>query len=182
MRPWQYAGSVFDGFSPAPRRDPASLRKVVVTLGTIKRYGFRAWSSGCCEILPPRPRSCGRPGSTDVSDYPIEGRRALPAHEMDAAMRDADLVIAHAGVGSSLAAIRVGPRAGGGAAARPPGRARGRPPAADRGELDRRELAVAREVDELTLADLERAARARVHRTADPAAARAGRALIRRVR
>ena len=81
-------------------------------------------------------------------------------------MRDADLVIAHAGIGSSLAAIEAGhapvvvPRRG------------------HRGEhvddhqrliaaeLADRELAVAREVDELTLEDLERAARSRVERTA----------------
>jgi len=166
--PWQYAGSVFDGFSPAPRREPTALRKVVVTLGTIKRYGFIGLVERLLHILPPEAEVLWQTGSTDVSGFPIQARQALPAHEMDRAMREADLVIAHAGVGSSLAAIQCGhapvvvPRRG------------------HRGEhvddhqqmiaaeLDRRELALARELGDLTLADLEQAAQGCVERTATP--------------
>lgn len=165
---WQYAGSVFDGFTPAPPRAPKALEKVVVTLGTLQSYGFEGLIDRLLGILPPRAEVLWQTGATDVSRYPIDGRPALPAHEMDQAMHEADVVIAHAGVGSSLAAIQSGhapvlvPRRG------------------HRGEhvddhqqliaaeLDRRELALAREVDDLTLEDLERAAHARVQRAATP--------------
>ncbi|HYI38532.1 MAG TPA: glycosyltransferase [Thermoleophilaceae bacterium] len=165
---WRYAGSVFDGFAQAPSRDHTQLQKVVVTLGTIKSYGFEELVERLLSILPAGAEVLWQTGSTDVSRYPIDGRPAMPAHEMDEAMRAADVVVAHAGVGSSLAAVQSGhapllvPRRG------------------HRGEhvddhqqliaaeLARRDLAVAREVDELTLDDLERAARGRVQRTASP--------------
>jgi UDP-N-acetylglucosamine--N-acetylmuramyl-(pentapeptide) pyrophosphoryl-undecaprenol N-acetylglucosamine transferase len=47
-------------------------------------------------------------GATDLSGLPIEGRRTVPAAEMTRAMRQADVVVAHAGTGSALAAFEVG--------------------------------------------------------------------------
>ena len=166
--PWQYAGSVFDGFSPAPRSEPTPLRKVVVTLGTIKPYGFPGLVDRLLRILPPRAEVLWQTGCTDVSGFPIEGRQSLPAHEMDQAMRDADVVVAHAGVGSSLAAIQSGH-----APVVVPRRGRRGEHVDDHqlliaAELDRRKLALAREVGDLTLADLEQGAQARVERTATP--------------
>ncbi|HEX5909982.1 MAG TPA: glycosyltransferase [Thermoleophilaceae bacterium] len=161
---WHYAGSVFDGFAPGPRLELADVSRVVVTLGMIKPYGFESLVEKLLTLLPPTAEVLWQTGSTDVSRYPIEAHPTLPARELDAAMREADLVIAHSGIGSSLAAIEAGhapllvPRRG------------------HRGEhvddhqqliaadLAERGLAIAREVDELTFDDVAYAAQARVQR------------------
>jgi UDP-N-acetylglucosamine--N-acetylmuramyl-(pentapeptide) pyrophosphoryl-undecaprenol N-acetylglucosamine transferase len=106
--PWLYRGSVFDGFepvAPAPRRD-APLR-VVVALGTI-RYPFLRLAQRLAEILPQDADVLFQSGSTDTSGTRFAGSRELPATELEAAMRDADVVVAHAGVGSALSALEAG--------------------------------------------------------------------------
>ena len=49
-------------------------------------------------------------GSTDVSDLDIDGKEVVPAHELEQAMREADVVIAHAGTGTALTSLRMGKR------------------------------------------------------------------------
>ena len=164
---WRYAGSVFDGFAPGPARDPA-IRRVVVTLGMIKPYSFRGLVERLLEILPPEAEVLWQTGATDTSGLPIDAVPSLPAHEVDQAMREADLVVAHAGIGSSLAAIEAGH------APVLVSRRSHRGEHVDdhqqqiAAELDRRELAVARELDELTLQDLQRAAASSVVRSREP--------------
>lgn len=161
---WHYAGSVFDGFAAATPRDHVDIRRVVVTLGMIKPYGFRSLVERLLAILPAEAEVLWQTGCTDTSGLPIEAQPALPATELDAAMREADLVVAHAGIGSSLAAIEAGH-----APVLVPRRAERGEHVDDHqlqiaGELSRRDLAVAREVGELTADDLQWAARASVTR------------------
>jgi UDP-N-acetylglucosamine transferase subunit ALG13 len=47
-------------------------------------------------------------GDTDISDLGITGHYAIPERDLTQAMREADLVVAHAGVGTALAALEVG--------------------------------------------------------------------------
>jgi UDP-N-acetylglucosamine transferase subunit ALG13 len=107
-------------------------------------------------------------GSTPAVHRGRPLRRWLPAAELQAAMRQADVVICHAGVGSALTALDAGkvpvllPRRG------------------DRGEhiddhqtqaadlLAGRSLAVRADPDELTYRDLLRAATRTVRRRAAP--------------
>src|SRR5699024_2049207 len=96
---------------------------------------------------------------------PVDGRADVPAAELHAAIADADLVVAHAGIGSCLTA----PDAGRCPAVLPRRREHGEP--ADHHhepippELDRRGLAGRRLPAELTAQDL-RAAMARRVRVA----------------
>lgn len=157
---WKRAVSVFDDFFPAPAEGTARqpIRKVVVSLGTIQGYGFRSLVERLLEVLPSDVEVLWQTGSTDTTGLPIEPHEALPQAELLAAMRDADVVVLHAGIGSALGALTLGkvpvlvPRQ------------------MSRGEhvddhqqqiardLDGRGLAISREVDELNLIDLEEAA------------------------
>jgi len=107
---WSYRGSVFDGFAPGerPRR---SLRRVVVVLGA-SRYGFRRLIDAVRGALPGDASVLWQSGSTDISDLQdspgITWRPFLSGDELFSAMHRADLVIAHAGVGAALTAMRAG--------------------------------------------------------------------------
>jgi UDP-N-acetylglucosamine--N-acetylmuramyl-(pentapeptide) pyrophosphoryl-undecaprenol N-acetylglucosamine transferase len=160
---WKYRGSVFDDYSAAPR-EPAQrdrARRVVVTFGTMRTYGFRRAVEAVLRTLPdvvtPDARVLWQVGVTDVSDLKIEARNAVPAASLKTAIAAADLVIAHAGVGSALTALDQG---------RAPVLLTRRKIYHEMvddhqlmiaGELDRRGLAVGRDPDELTPDDLFRA-------------------------
>lgn len=107
---WHYRGSVFDAFEradPSPVR-PAKLTKVVVTLGTFQGYGFPRLIRRLLSILPPETEVLWQTGDTDISGFEISGQRAIPERDLTQAMREADAVVSHAGVGSALAALEVG--------------------------------------------------------------------------
>lgn len=107
---WQYSGSVFDSFARAPssRERPPKLRKVVVTLGTYRGYGFPRLIQRLLDILPPEVNVLWQTGDTDVSGFDITGHYAIPERELTEAMRGSDVVVSHAGVGNALAALEVG--------------------------------------------------------------------------
>jgi UDP-N-acetylglucosamine--N-acetylmuramyl-(pentapeptide) pyrophosphoryl-undecaprenol N-acetylglucosamine transferase len=109
-RKWHYRGAVFDSFMPAdePLERPRTLRKVVVSLGTFKDYGFERLVRRLLEILPPDAEVLWQTGDTDVSGLGIEGHHAIPERELTQAIREADVLVAHAGVGTALAALEVG--------------------------------------------------------------------------
>jgi UDP-N-acetylglucosamine transferase subunit ALG13 len=104
---WAYAGSVLDGHKPAPTK-PRRIRKVVVAVGTMETYGFRRLLERMRALLPADAEVLWQTGCTDISGLGIDGRRAVPAAELNEAMRDADVVVTHAGTGSALAALAVG--------------------------------------------------------------------------
>lgn len=107
---WSYRGSVFDSFErvPVPEAAPAQLGKVVVSLGTYRGYGFPRLIRRLLAILPPEADVLWQTGDTDTSDLGIAGHYAIPERDLTQAMREADLVVAHAGVGTALAALEVG--------------------------------------------------------------------------
>jgi UDP-N-acetylglucosamine--N-acetylmuramyl-(pentapeptide) pyrophosphoryl-undecaprenol N-acetylglucosamine transferase len=103
-----YVGCVFDGFLSRPRsRAPARIRRAVVVLGTMP-HGFRRLLERLASILGPEVETLWQVGSTDASGLGIAAHPSVPAHELSAAMREADVVIAHAGVGAALDALEVG--------------------------------------------------------------------------
>lgn len=163
-RRWSYAGSVFDGFAPIPPR-AVSLRRVVVALGTMRQWSFRTAVERLLLVLPPGVEVTWQTGHTDVSGLNIDARPLLPSADLSRLMSEADLVVAHAGVGSSLDALSAGHR--------PlllPRRASRREhvddhQAAVAAELVRRGLAVAAEAPNITLQDMLDAAGRRVERT-----------------
>jgi len=108
--PWGYSGSVFDAFERAdlPRADPPRLRKIVVTIGTYRGYGFQRAIRRLLEIIPPETDVLWQTGDTDVSALGITGHDTIPEQDLTEAMREADVVVAHAGIGTALAAFDVG--------------------------------------------------------------------------
>jgi UDP-N-acetylglucosamine--N-acetylmuramyl-(pentapeptide) pyrophosphoryl-undecaprenol N-acetylglucosamine transferase len=107
---WRFRGSVFDSFAGEERPEgaPARLKRVVVTLGTYRGYDFSRLVRRLLEVLPPETEVLWQTGDTDVSRFGIEGHYAIPEADLTEAMREADAVVAHAGVGSALAAFEVG--------------------------------------------------------------------------
>jgi UDP-N-acetylglucosamine transferase subunit ALG13 len=104
---WLYRGSVFDDFELSPDEEIGPIRRVVVTVG-MNTYPFRRLFERMLAILPTEVDVFWQSGRTDVGDLPIAARFAAPVDELERAMAEADVVVAHAGVGSALAALRVG--------------------------------------------------------------------------
>jgi UDP-N-acetylglucosamine transferase subunit ALG13 len=105
---WQYAGSVFEGFEALAAPATYPPRKVVVTLGTMETYGFRRLVEHLLRVLPADAETLWQTGCTDTDGLGIDARRAVGARELEQAMREADLVVSHAGTGSALAALEAG--------------------------------------------------------------------------
>lgn len=111
---WTYGGSLFDVYEPRPRLDGHLSRanRVVVTFGTMRTYDFRRAAESVSALLPavlaPGAKVLWQTGVTDVAGLGIDGQESVSAAEMHAAVKEADLVIAHAGVGSALTALDLG--------------------------------------------------------------------------
>jgi UDP-N-acetylglucosamine--N-acetylmuramyl-(pentapeptide) pyrophosphoryl-undecaprenol N-acetylglucosamine transferase len=102
-----YVGSVFDGFAAARRELPARISRAVVVLGTMP-HGFRRLVERLAPLLGPEVETLWQVGSTDTGGLGIHAHRTVPAHDLAAAMREADVVVAHAGVGAALDAFESG--------------------------------------------------------------------------
>jgi len=159
---WAYRGSVLDAYRAVPRPPPpgGKARRVVVTFGTMKTYDFRRALDALLQILPevlaPDAEILWQTGVTNVSGLEIAAHRTLPAAQMRQSMREADLVVAHAGVGSALTALDEGR-----APVLLPRLKRYREMVDDHqlmiaAELSGRGLAVSRDPSKLTVTDLQR--------------------------
>lgn len=106
---WRFAGSVFDGFMGVPHPAPADLdgARVVVTLGTL-RFPFPRLIQRLREILPETAEILWQTGSTDPRPFGVEGHAQLPNSVLRQEIKNADIVIAHAGVGAALEALEAG--------------------------------------------------------------------------
>jgi UDP-N-acetylglucosamine transferase subunit ALG13 len=111
-RRWHYRGSIFDRYQPVAVESRAPIRNVVVTLGTMRRFGFARAVRRLIEVLPsvvePGAQILWQVGATPVDGLGIDARVAVPAADLRAAVESADLVIAHAGIGSALLALEAG--------------------------------------------------------------------------
>jgi UDP-N-acetylglucosamine transferase subunit ALG13 len=110
---WTYRGSLFDGYDPQPRPGaPDRVKRVVVTLGTMRTYGFRSAVAALVRVLPEVLTDGAdvlwQVGVTDTAGLGIDARSVVPTHELLAAVAEADLVVAHAGIGSTLSALDAG--------------------------------------------------------------------------
>lgn len=166
-RRWHHGGSIFDGYAPTEPA-PAAVRKVVVSVGTAKGFGFRALLERALSVIPPEAEVTWQTGPTDVTGLPIEATEALPSGRFAELLAEADVVITHAGTGSSLAAM-----AAGRCPILVPRRASEGEHVDDHQrqiatELERRGLALHREVDRLSEADLREAASRGVQRVDAP--------------
>jgi UDP-N-acetylglucosamine--N-acetylmuramyl-(pentapeptide) pyrophosphoryl-undecaprenol N-acetylglucosamine transferase len=112
---WRFAGSVFDGYAPVTggRSLPeGGLRRVVVTLGTQAGFSFRRALEALVRVLPgvcaPQARILWQTGGSDASGLGIDALPTVPPRVLRDAVAEADLVVAHAGVGSALLALDAG--------------------------------------------------------------------------
>lgn len=108
---WHYGGSVFEGFEGTARSSPrpySGIRRIVVSLGTIRTYEFRRLVEQVLKIAPVDAKITWQTGYTHVADLPIDARPEIPHHELLDEMRAADVVVAHAGTGIALSAFQAG--------------------------------------------------------------------------
>jgi len=166
---WRYGGSVFEGFRPVAAND-AKIRRVVVTVGMERP--FRRLIERALAVLPKGAEVLWQTGPTPVDDLPIEATPFVAAADLDRAMAEADVVIAHAGCGSAIAALGAG---------RMPILVAREPAHGEVVDLHQREiaawldeqgLALGRTPETLVPADIERAAASAVRRRDNPPAFR----------
>src|SRR5580704_1084440 len=105
-RSWQYRGSVFDAYQPEPRAS-RDINRVVVSLGT-SRYPFPRLVTALRAVLPPSAEVLWQVGPTALDDPGVRAYDQMSREDLSAAMREADLVIAHGGVGAALQAMEAG--------------------------------------------------------------------------
>jgi UDP-N-acetylglucosamine--N-acetylmuramyl-(pentapeptide) pyrophosphoryl-undecaprenol N-acetylglucosamine transferase len=105
---WVQAASVHDEFEPGPAREVDALRRIVVSVGTIRPYGFRRLLERVVEVLPDDAEVLWQTGDTDVTGLPVQANRTVSGPVFEAAVRDADVVIAHAGTGTAITAFEQG--------------------------------------------------------------------------
>lgn len=103
---FDYVGSVFDAFSPGPRQ-PRPIRRAVVSVGS-SRFGFRRLIEAASAALPAGCEVLWQTGSTDCSGLGIAEAGLVEPDRLRRAIEAADVVIAHAGVGTALMALAAG--------------------------------------------------------------------------
>ena len=157
--PWSYGGSIFDGMDVAPRVRSGPVRRVLVSLGT-SPFSFSRLVRRLELVLPSEVEVVWQTGAT--APEPLGGRvvRAMSHEQLVKQMAAADVVVAHAGVGSALTAMSVGH-----CPVLVPRRSRHDEHVDDHQQqiaqaLAGRGLAVTVEADQLELTDLHRAAAA----------------------
>jgi len=105
-----YVGSVFDGYTNHSRLlalGPGPLR-IFVTVGTTQVYQFSRLITRVLEIAPPGSEILWQVAPADVENAPEGAQVRMTSEEIFKAHRWADVVIAHAGVGSALTAFDTG--------------------------------------------------------------------------
>ena len=104
---WQFLASPWELYETAPAAE-RPVRSMVVSLGTQDGYGFRRLLDRLVPLVPTDAEVLWQTGGTDVTGLGIDARERVPSEEMAAAIRDADVVVAHAGTGIALMALENG--------------------------------------------------------------------------
>jgi UDP-N-acetylglucosamine--N-acetylmuramyl-(pentapeptide) pyrophosphoryl-undecaprenol N-acetylglucosamine transferase len=105
---WTYHGSVLGDLVPRTGTEK-EVRRVFVTLGTIKPYQFGRLVERVTTILPPGVEVVWQLGVTQAPpDLPGTAHAQMSAADFAAETRSADVVITHAGVGSVIGLIESG--------------------------------------------------------------------------
>ena len=96
---WRHEFSVLDLYSSV-LTPPAAVRRVFVTLGTIRPYRFDALVNAVKKALPSNVAVTWQLGETDRRDLPGSVHQMMSADQFTRAASEADVVITHAGVGT----------------------------------------------------------------------------------
>jgi UDP-N-acetylglucosamine--N-acetylmuramyl-(pentapeptide) pyrophosphoryl-undecaprenol N-acetylglucosamine transferase len=160
---WKHEFSVLDTYAVDELWVPASEpKRIFVTLGTIHPYRFDALVDKIKRVAPHDAELVWQLGTTERSDLPGRITLEMSSAEFEAAVKQSDLVITHAGVGTIMGLLD----------ARQPilvvPRRRSRKEHVDDHQLQitrqvsERGLAVSAEVDDISLDTLLHASRVRV--------------------
>jgi UDP-N-acetylglucosamine--N-acetylmuramyl-(pentapeptide) pyrophosphoryl-undecaprenol N-acetylglucosamine transferase len=106
---WKYAGAVFDSYKWVEVFTAPPLRRVVVTIGTLD-FSFRRLLDRLKETLPAQVDVVVQAGpDSSQIDWPSATvEEMIDPEELGSMMAEADVVIAHAGIGSALMAFEAG--------------------------------------------------------------------------
>jgi UDP-N-acetylglucosamine--N-acetylmuramyl-(pentapeptide) pyrophosphoryl-undecaprenol N-acetylglucosamine transferase len=104
---WRYAGSVLDAFAVAPPARPKPIERVLVTLGTIP-YPFQRLIDRMRAIVPADVDVTWQTGATPAEGLGDRAHTTLSGRDFAAAVAAADVIVAHAGTGSAIAALEQG--------------------------------------------------------------------------
>ncbi|GAB2614894.1 hypothetical protein GCM10009696_20710 [Kocuria himachalensis] len=107
---WQYEFSVFDDFSVESSERIAAVErlKIFVTVGANKHYGFRRLVDAVARSAPKNAEVFVQYGPTGMAGIEFDGSSSMSSSEMDDRIKWADTVVAHAGTGSALSALKLG--------------------------------------------------------------------------
>lgn len=105
-RRWRYGVSVFDGYEAEPAQG-SEVTRVVVTVGSMY-YPFERLIRRVEEIAAPDTEITWQAGPVVVRRTDALRTDYLPHEELQSAMKFADAVVAHAGIGSALSALESG--------------------------------------------------------------------------
>lgn len=160
---WQHEFSLLDAFALAPPV-PVRPRRVLVSVGTARPWGFESLLRRVREIVPADADVLWQTGATDVAGLDLPGTvvESMSDDEFVTEIGRADVVVSHAGVGTFVRCLEQGK-----APVLVPRRASRGEHVDDHqlqiaGVAAQRGLAVVREVDDLAAGDLETAAGLRV--------------------
>lgn len=103
---WHATGSVFDGYTATPSSEPQRVKRIVVSLGG-ERFPFPRAVRKIQSILPDDVHVTWQLGSTVLEGFGADLAWLAP-DALSSAMRQADAVLIHSGVGSALAAMDAG--------------------------------------------------------------------------
>lgn len=161
---WEHEFSLLDSFDLGAPAAEAAPRRVLVTVGTTRPWGFRRLLSHVAGLLPDGCETVWQTGVTDLTGIDLPGRvvSSVSDEDFQQEIARADVVISHAGVGTFVRCLEAGK-----APVLVPRRAAHGEHIDDHqlqiSEVARaRGLAVVREADEITAADLATAATLRV--------------------
>lgn len=101
---WKYAGSVLDHWEARPRPNHG-ISRVLVSLGTIHPYRFDRAVDAVVRALPDGCAVTWQLGATFRDDLPGDVHAELGWAEMGRLIRESDVFVSHAGVGSVLQAL-----------------------------------------------------------------------------
>ena len=163
-RRWHYRNSLLDAFTVVDGEPATSPLRVFVTLGTARPWGFRRLVERVMAIVPAGTTVVWQTGVTDVGGLDLDAHAVLSDQDFQAEIARADVVVSHAGVGSFVRCLEAGR-----VPVLVPRRAARDEHVDDHQEQiarvgAERGLAVQREADELTFADLLHASARRVER------------------
>jgi UDP-N-acetylglucosamine--N-acetylmuramyl-(pentapeptide) pyrophosphoryl-undecaprenol N-acetylglucosamine transferase len=101
---WKYAGSVLDDWEVWPRQD-RKVERLLVSLGTIHPYRFDRAVDAVMRGLPDGCAVTWQLGATTRNDLPGVVHEELAWTDMSRLIRESDVFVCHAGVGSVLQAL-----------------------------------------------------------------------------